>query len=144
MWLTKAKEEIQKSSKESSVYIGCDSRRIAAKNKAIYSVVVILHRDSSKGCAIFRERRVIPDYGNLRQRLLTEVQIAVEVALEIAEVVDDRKLEIHLDINPNPKYKSSVVVKEATGWVKSALGLDAKIKPDGFAATAAADHWVRK
>jgi predicted RNase H-related nuclease YkuK (DUF458 family) len=52
-------------------------------------------------------------------------------------------MEVHLDINPNPKHKSSIAVKEALGWVKGSLGIDAKIKPDSFAATHAADHVVR-
>jgi predicted RNase H-related nuclease YkuK (DUF458 family) len=40
-------------------------------------------------------------------------------------------------------YKSNVAVKEALGYVKGTLGIDAKIKPDSFAATHAADHVVR-
>ncbi len=34
-------------------------------------------------------------------------------------------------------------LKEALGWVRGSLGLDAKIKPSSFAATHAADHAVR-
>jgi predicted RNase H-related nuclease YkuK (DUF458 family) len=52
-------------------------------------------------------------------------------------------MEVHLDINPDPKHKSNVAVKEALGWVKGSLNLDAKIKPASFAATHAADHAVR-
>jgi predicted RNase H-related nuclease YkuK (DUF458 family) len=85
----------------------------------------------------------MPDYGNIKQRLLTEVQFAVATATEVIDVLGKRHMEIHLDINPNPKHKSSVAVKEALGWVKGSLGIDAKIKPDSFAATHAADHVVR-
>ena len=72
-----------------------------------------------------------------------EVQLAVTTATEIVDVIGDRHFEIHLDINPNPNHKSSVAVKEALGWVKGSLGMDAKIKPHSFAATHAADHVVR-
>jgi predicted RNase H-related nuclease YkuK (DUF458 family) len=143
--IEEAKKAILDSSQSSSIYIGCDSIRFR-KNKqwyAKYSTVVIVHMDSKKGCRLFHESIDMPDYGNLKQRLLTEVQHAVATATEIIDVIGDRHLEIHLDINSDPKHKSSVAVKEALGWVKGSLGLDAKIKPSAFAATHAADHAVR-
>lgn len=143
--IEEAKQAILSSSKESSVYIGCDSIRFR-KNKmwyAKYSTVIIVHMDSKHGCKLFHSSVDMPDYGNLKQRLLTEVQMAVTTATEIIDVLGDRHMEIHLDINPNPQHKSSVAVKEALGWVKGSLGIDAKIKPSSFAATHAADHAVR-
>jgi predicted RNase H-related nuclease YkuK (DUF458 family) len=143
--IEEAKKAILDSSQSSSIYIGCDSIRFR-KNKqwyAKYSTVVIVHMDSKKGCRLFHESIDMPDYGNLKQRLLTEVQHAVATATELIDVIGDRHLEIHLDINSDPKHKSSVAVKEALGWVKGSLGLDAKIKPSAFAATHAADHAVR-
>lgn len=140
-----AKQAILNSSPQSSVYIGCDSIRFK-KNKqwyAKYSTVIIVHTDSNKGCRLFHESVDMPDYGNLKQRLLTEVQLVVAAATEIIDVIGDRHLEVHLDINPNPKHKSNVAVKEALGWVRGSLGLEAKIKPASFAATHAADHAVR-
>lgn len=143
--IEEAKQAIRESSRQSSVYIGCDSIRFKKNGKwhAKYSTVVILHMDSKHGCRLFHESMDMPDYGNLKQRLLTEVQMAVSTASEIIEVLGDRHMEIHLDINPDPKHKSSVAVKEALGWVKGSLGMDAKIKPASFAATHAADHAVR-
>lgn len=140
-----AREAIVNSSPESAVYIGCDSIRYR-KNKqwyAKYSTVIVVHMDSKRGCKLFHESVDLPDYGNLKQRLLTEVSYAITAATEIIDVLGDRHLEVHLDINPNPKHKSSVAVKEALGYVKGQLGIDAKIKPYGFAATHAADHLVR-
>ena len=143
--IEEAKKAIIASSPQSSVYIGCDSIRFR-KNKqwyAKYSTVVIVHMDTNKGGRIFHTSVDMPDYGNLKQRLLMEVQLAVSTATEIIDVIGDRHFEIHLDINPNPNHKSSVAVKEALGWVKGSLGMDAKIKPHSFAATHAADHVVR-
>ena len=140
-----AKQAILSSSPQSSVYIGCDSIRFR-KNKqwyAKYSTVIIIHMDSKKGGRLFHESVDMPDYGNLKQRLLMEVQLAVSTATEIIDVIGDRHFEIHLDINPNPTHKSNVAVKEALGWVRGSLGVDAKIKPSAFAATHAADHAVR-
>jgi predicted RNase H-related nuclease YkuK (DUF458 family) len=141
-----AKQAIIDSSPQSSVYIGCDSIRYKKKNQwyAKYSTVVILHMDSKKGCRLFHESIDMPDYGNLKQRLMTEVQLAVAAASEIIEVIGDRHMEIHLDLNPSPTHKSNVAVKEAIGWVRGSFGFDPMIKPESFAATHAADHAVRK
>ena len=141
----KARKAILESSKESSIYIGCDSIRFKRNGNwyAKYSTCIIVHMDSKKGCKLFHESIDMPDYGNLKQRLLTEVQLAVTAATEIIDVLGNRHMEVHLDINPDPKHKSNVAVKEALGWVRGSLGMDAKIKPASFAATHAADHAVR-
>ena len=141
-----AREAILNSSESSSIYIGADSIRY--KNKkgdwfAKYSVVIILHVDSKHGARIFHKNIEMRDYGNLRQRLITEAGFAIEAASEIIDVIGNRHMEIHLDINPNPKHKSNIAVKEALGYVKGTTGLDAVIKPFSFAATHAADHVVR-
>jgi uncharacterized protein len=145
--LETAKQAILQSSPQSSVYVGCDSIRYRRKDKqwfAKYSTVIIVHMDSNKGCRLFHETVDMPDYGNMKQRLLMEVQLAVAAATEIIEVLGDRHLEIHIDVNSNPKHKSNVAVKEALSWVKGSLNIDAKIKPHAFAATHAADHAVRQ
>jgi uncharacterized protein len=147
MW-EEAKKAIAASSADSSVYIGCDSIRYRQNGHwmAKYSTVVIVHMDSRHGCKIFYNSEAIRDYGQgvegLRQRLLTEVGYAVAAASDILDVLDGRPLEVHLDLNPDPKHKSNVAVKEAVGWVLG-MGMTPVIKPDGWAATHAADHCVR-
>lgn len=143
--IEEAKEAILASSQNSSVYIGADSIRYKKDGKwyAKYSTVIVLHIDSKRGCKLFHNSVDLPDYGNLKQRLLTEVGYAIEAAIEIIDVVGKRHLEVHIDVNPNPKHKSSVAIKEALGYVKGSLGIDAIPKPNGWAATHAADHMVR-
>lgn len=141
-----ARAAIIASPTDSSVYIGCDSiryRGAGGRWKARYSTVVILHKSTRSGCRLFDETVTMDDYGNLKQRLLNEVMYAVNVASELLEAVGDRHLEVHLDINPNPKHKSSVAVKEALGYVTGS-GFIGKVKPDAFAATHAADHVARQ
>ena len=141
MW-SNARKAILDSSNASSIYIGCDSLRLPSKNKAVFSTVVVLHKDSKHGCQIFHNQVTIPDYGQMRPRLLMEVQYALEAFYAIEDVVGDRRLEIHLDVNPDPRHGSNVVTSEALGWVRG-LGIEARVKPDSFAATTAADHFVR-
>lgn len=141
MW-SSARKAILESSEQSSIYIGCDSLRIPAKNKAVFSTVIVLHKDSKHGCNIFHNQVTIPDFGQMRPRLMTEVQYALEAFYAIEDIVGNRRLEVHLDVNPDPKHASNAVTSEALGWVRS-LGIQARIKPDSFAATTAADHFVR-
>lgn len=143
--IEEAKKAIQASSLTSSVYIGCDSIRFKKNGRwmAKYSTVIVLHKDSRHGCQIFHENVDMEDYGNLKQRLLTEVNFAVTAASELVDILGGRYMEIHLDINPSPKHKSNVAAKEAAGWVLGTLGIEAKIKPHSWCATHAADHAVR-
>ncbi len=138
-------ELIKESSKESSIYVGCDSIRSKSKNgvwRARYSTVVVIHMDSKHGCKILHHTETVDDYGNLKQRLLNEVAYVTSVATSLVDHLDGRHMEVHLDINPDPKHKSSVAVKEALGWCMG-LGLDAKVKPHSWAATHGSDHVVR-
>jgi predicted RNase H-related nuclease YkuK (DUF458 family) len=141
-----ARKAILNSSESSSVYIGCDSLVYTKKGKNLvkYSVVIILHLDSKHGGRIFHETKEFPNYGNLKQRLLKETEIAIDTVLEIIDVIGNRKLSVHLDLNASPEHKSNIAVREALGWVKGATGIDAQIKPGAWAASNAADYVVRK
>jgi uncharacterized protein len=143
--IEEAKQAIINSSKETAIYIGADSIRYKKNSKffARYCIVIILHIDQNHGGKIYHHIDIQPDYGSIKQRLLTEVHLAVTTAYEILDIIGNRKLEIHLDLNPNPSYKSSVAVKEALGYVKGCLGLDAEVKPSAWAASSAADHAVK-
>ena len=140
----KAIEAITKSDKKSSVYIGCDSIRykVDGKWKARYSTVVILHRASRNGANLFYDTVTLDDYGNLKMRLMNEVMFAIEAASAVVDHLDGRSLEIHIDINADPKHASNVAVKEALGYVRGS-GFEARIKPHSFAATHASDHVAR-
>lgn len=144
MW-EDAKEAIKNSSPWSSVFIGCDSIRFKKNDKwyATYATVIVVHRNSCNGCQIFYNSETLPDFGGLKNRLLTEVNYAVSAATDIVDCIGDRHLEVHLDVNPNPAHKSNVAAKEALGWVLG-MGFDAKIKPEGWAASHAADHAARR
>lgn len=147
MWEA-AKEAIRQSSADSSVYIGCDSIRFKKQGVwyAKYATVVVVHKDSCHGCSIFYDSQTIRDFGQgtegLKNRLLTETNYALMAATDILDVLGDRRLEVHLDLNNDPKHKSNVAVKEAMGWVMG-MGFTPVIKPDGWAATHAADHCAR-
>ena len=132
---------IKNSSEDSAIYVGCDSRQF--RSRTVFVTVVVVHINSNHGAKIFwrvdRVRRIT----SIRQRLMEEVNRAVYTALMIADVVGGRPFEVHLDINPNPDHRSSMIVKEAVGYVL-AQGLKPVLKPDAVAASAVADFFTGK
>lgn len=144
MFTEKVLQAIKNASSTSTFYIGCDSsvsRYADGRKFARYVLVFITHKDSSKGAGILHEEYILPEYGNLKQRLLNEANFAIGLASEVIDHIGTRKLEVHLDINPDPRHKSNVAVKEALAYAKG-LGLEAKVKPHSFAAAHAADHFT--
>jgi predicted RNase H-related nuclease YkuK (DUF458 family) len=141
-----AKVAIAESSPTSGVYIGCDSIRRKRHGKffATYATVIVLHKDSRHGGRLFSYIERVPDYGSMKQRLLNEAGYAIGAGYEIADLIGERPFEIHLDLNPNPNHKSHCAVGEATGYVLGAFNKEPVLKPNGFAATYAADKLVRQ
>lgn len=143
-FIMKAKEAIENSSMESSVYIGCDSLRYRHNGSwfAEYSIVIVLHIDSNRGGRIFHRTIKQPDFGNIKQRLIQEAIFAATVGTHLLDVIGTRKMVVHLDLNRDPKHFSNIAVNEAIGYVKG-MGLEAVIKPHSFAASHVGDHVVR-
>lgn len=130
--------EIQNSSPTTKVYVGSDSKRV--KKKVVYVTVIVLHYDGCRGGKIFKEIAVEPYYGNIKQRLMNEVYRAIGVAYQLVDHVQGRDFEIHLDLNPDPKHKSNIAVKEAVGYVLGTFGFAPKLKPDAWVGSAVADR----
>lgn len=137
-------------SKESKVYIGCDSVRYRRKGEwyADYALVIVVHMDGKHGCKIFGEVTTEKDFsvkkGNKPKpsfRLMNECYKVSEAYLALYDVLADREVEIHLDINPNPKFASSEVVQQAVGYIRGTCDIDPKVKPEAFAASYAADRF---
>lgn len=145
MW-DKAIEAIINSSSDSSVYVGCDS--VCFKKHGIwyarYATVVIVHHATRHGASIYHNVEVMPDFRNIKMRMMNEVMFATNAALEIVDFLEGRHMEIHLDINPNPRHKSNVAMKEAIGYVLGNTGLQPMLKPDAWAASHASDHCARQ
>jgi len=139
--IEEVREFIRNSSEDSAIYVGCDSRQF--RGKTIFVTVVVVHINSNHGAKIFWQVDKVRRIDSIRQRLLEEVNRAVYTALMIADVVGSRPFEVHLDINPNPDHRSSLIVKEAVGYVL-AQGLKPVLKPDAIAASAVADFFAGK
>lgn len=146
MWIQNAREAILASSQESSIYIGADSvcyKKGTVGGKPIwfarYATAIVVHMDSCHGCRVFYNVESRPDFRNIRARMLTEVQFSLDAYDAIKDVIGDRYLEIHIDVNSDPIHASNVAANEASGWVKG-MGLNHRIKNDAWAASTAADY----
>jgi len=134
------REYIKNSAKTSAVYVGCDSHKTTRRGKreVVFITVVIIHLQQAHGGKIFHRKDITPEFPSNKARLLKEVEMAVDVGFQILDSVGDRPLKIHLDLNPSPNHFSNCVVNEAIGWVRG-MGMTPVIKPDSWAASAAAD-----
>ena len=149
-WKDKARQAILSSSQESKIYIGADSIRFKkgyypdGRDRwfARYATVIIVHKDGRHGCNVFYNTETIEDYGQIRTRMLQEVQYSLDAAESIIDILGNRPLEIHIDVNPDPIHASNVAAKEAAGWVMG-MGFTAKIKDEAWAASTAADYCAK-
>jgi hypothetical protein len=58
----------------------------------------------------------------------------------LAEVLEGRDVEVHLDINPDEQYGSSCVIQQAVGYIRGVCNVIPMVKPEAFAASYAADR----
>ena len=136
------------------VSVGTDSQK-AGKFTYKFATVILIStsEDLGGGVVVGRGGMVVAAtyYHDFKQanskelvneRMVFEVGKSVEVAYEIAPLLDlyDIKMEIHADINPDPKHDSNKALQQAVGYILG-MGYDFKIKPDSFAASNGADRF---
>jgi len=145
--LDEVRQFIMNSSDTTSIYIGADSERYRGKDDAWYAdytVAIVVHMDSSRGCKIFGQVDTERDFDNRHDRpamrLMNEVYRASQMYLDLAEAIGDRHVEVHLDINPDLMHGSSCVVQQAIGYVRGVCNVIPMVKPNAFAASYAADR----
>jgi len=132
-------------SDKTRVYLGCDSVRYMKKGKkmARFATVAIVHMNGKNGCRIFSHISKEPDYdlkaGRPKMRMMKEVQKVCELYVQLAPFIDEYDVEIHLDINTDPKHGSNCAANEAAGYVLGMTGIQPKLKPDSWAASFGAD-----
>ena len=131
---------IEKSSSESAVYVGCDSQR--KKKKITYVTTIVIHHNGCNGATVFYAKQT-ERYIGFYPRLQGEIYKAAEVANVVKDMVGDRKFEVHLDLNPNDKFRSSKLVSEAKGAILGYIGVMPKFKPDAWAASHCSDRFTK-
>lgn len=130
---------------DTRIYIGVDSERIRVGQVwyADYTAAIVVHINGNNGCKLFGEVTRERDYDPVDRpntRLMMEVYKVSELYLKLSEVLENRQVEVHLDINPDDHYASSNVVAQAIGYIRGTCNVIPMVKPEAFAASYAADR----
>lgn len=131
---------------QTKIYIGGDSERFKINGiwYADYATVIVVHIDGKHGCKVFgeivRERDFDQKKAKPRMRLMTEVYKIAELYLKLKDVLEDRDVEVHIDINPDEHYGSSCVISEAVGYIRGMCNVIPLVKPNAWAASTCADR----
>jgi len=145
--LEEVRRYIDAQTPETRIYLGCDSERLRIDGvwHADYVLAIVVHINGNNGCKLFgevhRERVYDQKAAKPAMRLMTEVYKVSELYLKLAEVLEGRNVEVHLDINPNELHGSSCVISQAIGYIKGVCNVVPFVKPQAFAASYAADRF---
>ena len=141
------REFIAGQSPETKIYIGCDSERVRVNGvwHAVYTAAIVVHIDGKHGCKLFGEVTRERDYDQKENRpstrLMTEVYKVSALYLKLADVLEGRDVEVHLDVNPDDEHGSSCVLSQAIGYIRGVCNVEPMVKPRAFAASYAADRF---
>ena len=125
---------------EIKVCIGTDSQ-VRGSETEFATVIVVLRKGRGGFMFINNEKTTVRM--SLKERLLTEVSRSIEIAYALCPLFDkySTELEVHADINTNPKFGSHTALSEAMGYILS-MGFTFKAKPDAPAASCCANKVV--
>ena len=122
------------------ICVGSDSQ--AYKSHVEYATVIVVLREGKGGFMFMRNYKGTKKI-SIKERMLREVTMSVEVAYSICDILDkyNVELEVHADINTDPKFESNVALKDAMGYILG-MGFVFKAKPYAFASSSCADKVV--
>lgn len=132
--------------------IGSDSQ---ANRHTKFVTAIHLHRRGKGAWGCIRTYELARQVTSLREKISTETALSQEVAClftpdKIAQIIDillpninkgaDFHFEIHIDVGRRGQTRD--LIQEMVGRVM-AMGLDAKIKPESYAASSYADRFTK-
>lgn len=144
--INEVKQFIEAQGPQTKIYIGADSERYKKGNTwyADYTLAIVVHMNGRHGCKIFGEVQTEIDYdakaSRPSTRLMNEVYKVAELYQKLVDVIGEREVQIHLDINPDEHYNSSIVIQQAVGYIRGVCNVIPMVKPKAFAASYAADR----
>ncbi len=122
------------------VCIGTDSQRYEGEFE--FATVILFLRKGKGGFMLINNDR-LKSTPKIKERMLMEATRSIEIAYHLCELFEkyNTELEVHADINTNPKFASNTSLSEAMGYIVS-MGFEFKAKPDAFAASCCANKVV--
>jgi uncharacterized protein len=124
------------------IMIGTDSQ--TRTRETLFVTAIIIQR-IGKGALFFYTRKSHPAMQDLRYRIYRETEYSLHCVELLKEsgfflLVENIPMEIHLDVGKRGETRK--VIQEVVGWV-TAVGYEAKIKPESVAASAVADRFTK-
>lgn len=124
------------------IVVGSDSEGWSGEAVDFVTAIVI-HRVGNGGRYFWR-RVEFEKFYTLRDRIIQEVLLSLEVAKEILSALKGFEsvkfdFEIHVDIGENGETKS--MIQEVVGMIR-AYNFEARTKPESYAASNVADRYV--
>ena len=136
-----------------AVSVGTDSQR-SGRGYKFATVILITVKEDIGGVIVGRGGKIISatyhmnvfnkNKEGVNERMIMEVSKSIEVAYEIAPLLDSHgiKMEIHADINTDPKWESNKALSQAIGYILG-MGYEFKVKPSAWAATYCGDKYAK-
>ena len=126
---------------ELKVCIGTESQ---VKNTITEFATVIVFIRNKKGGLMYIHNEVTKHRMSIRQRMLTEVAMSIDVAYSLCNIFTFHKvdMEIHADINTNPGFKINDALKEAMGNIPG-MGFAFNASSEVFAGASCANTMVQ-
>lgn len=130
--------KIKSEGREIKLCIGTDSQ---VKGLNIDLVTVVVFRIIGNGGFMYVDKSRLRQKMGMKERMLTEVGMSIAVADELRNVASKHNIdiEIHADINTDPKYPSQKAWHDAMGYSKG-MGFTFISKPDAYASSVCADR----
>lgn len=126
---------------ELKVCIGTDSQ-VKGKETEFATVIVFIRK--GKGGFMYIHNEITKQRMTIKERMLMEVHKSIEVAYELCNIFSRYSvdMEVHVDINTNPNFKSNNALKEAMGYI-AGMGFAFRAKPEAFASSNCANKVVQ-
>ena len=126
---------------ELKVCIGTDSQ--VKGNETEFATVIVFIR-KGKGGFMYIHNNSTKQKMSIKERMLAEVAKSIEVAYPLCDIFSRHSvdMEIYVDINTNPNFKSNDALKEAMGYILG-MGFAFKAKPEAFASSSCANKMVQ-
>lgn len=118
------------------VHIGTDSQN---HRKHTMYVIVIAFRYGTRGVHFIKHKETVSKIRDRKVRLMREAELSIMLAEWIKQKMNV-DIQIDMDYNSDPKFKSNEIIEAAAGWAKG-LGYKVNLKPNNQIATKAADQY---
>ncbi|QES89561.1 ribonuclease H-like YkuK family protein [Rhizosphaericola mali] len=122
------------------VCIGTDSQVKGLTTE--FATVIVFLREHNGGFMFIHTEKTQKKF-HIKERMLAEVTMSIEVAYQLCDLFIQYNvdMEVHMDINTNPQFKSNSALKDAMSYILG-MGFVFKAKPDAFASSSCADKMV--